>query len=136
MLLCTPVHSSASFKGTHAVSLILAATSLGLHSLSTRNGFTPGTNLWAKSKRLWNRSVITIGSAPAARAERSEMRPMGPAPLQFWSMELSKRTAYVVIHQINTGSPRRSSALSMPAKATDNGSHSAPSSKLTMSGKR
>ena len=42
---------------------------------------TPGTNFFAKSRRFWKRSVMTIGSAPAALAESSVVRPIGPAPL-------------------------------------------------------
>ena len=55
-------------------------------------------------------SVMTIGSAPAAAQQRRVMRPMGPAP------------------QMRTGSPRRTPARSMPAKATLKGSSRAPSS--------
>lgn len=39
-------------------------------------------------------------------------------------------------NQIRVGSPRRRPALSIPASATAKGSHNAPSSKLTESGRR
>lgn len=135
-LLSTPVHSSASLRGIPAVSLIFSATSLGLHPLSMATVLTPGTNFFAKSSRLWNKSVITIGSAPAARAERRDMRPIGPAPLKHMHVRviLQHMRRQWRADQIRTGSPRRSSALSIPASATANGSQSEPSSKLTESG--
>ena len=80
-LLSTPVHSRVTVKGVPAASLILVACSLGVLFREMRTVRTPGTNFFAKSSRFWKRSVITIGSAPAALAERSDMRPIGPAPL-------------------------------------------------------
>lgn len=139
MLLCTPVHSNASFKGVPAISLTFAATSLGLQALSIRSGFIPGISFLAKSRRLWNKSVITMGSAPAARADKSDTRPIGPAPLHVSCVNvtcLENIGQREWTDQISTESPSRRSALSMPANATDNGSQSAPSSKLTVSGRR
>ena len=78
-----------------------------------------------------------MGSAPAARADRRETRPIGPAPLYFSRQKGPYKIGqYERAHQTSTGSPRRRSALSMPAKATDNGSQREPSSKLTLSGRR
>ena len=81
MLLSTPVHSRASVSGKPADSLIFSATCFGLQLRSINKPFTSGTSVFAKSRRFWNKSVMTIGSAPAARADRRDTRPMGPAPL-------------------------------------------------------
>lgn len=117
-LLSTPEHSKASFKGPSAASLILAAFSCGVLPRSISTVRTPGTSFFAKSNRLWKRSVITIGSAPPALADKRDTSPIGPAP------------------QTRTESPRRSPARSIPASATANGSHREPSSKETLGGSR
>ena len=83
MLLSTPVHSIATFTAPSAAALILTADSLGVDPRSMSTVHTPGTSFLAKSRRLWNRSVMTMGSAPAARADRRDTRPIGPAPLEI-----------------------------------------------------
>ena len=88
---------------------------------------TPGTSFLAKSKRFWNKSVMTIGSAPAARAASKDVRPIGPAPL------LRCVQRYIIgendyDYQMTRGSPRRRPERSMPASATARGSQREPSS--------
>ncbi|KAF9230097.1 cytochrome P450, partial [Melanogaster broomeanus] len=55
---------------------------LQVDSYSTSTVRTPGTNFFAKSRRLWNKSVMTTGSAPTTRVESRETNLIGPAPLQ------------------------------------------------------
>ena len=81
-LLSTPVHSNVTLTGPFAACLISSADSFGVVPLLISTVRTPGTSLLAKSRRDWKRSVMTMGSAPAARADRRETKPMGPAPLQ------------------------------------------------------
>lgn len=87
-LLSTPVHSKASFRAPPAASLMSCACSFAVVPRLIKTVWTPGTSFLAKSRRLWKRSVMTMGSAPAARAESREMRPIGPAPLWTRSVRL------------------------------------------------
>lgn len=81
----TPEHSIAQFKPSLAlaVSLIFSASSLGVELLSTTMVRTSGTRVLAKARRDSERSVRTMGVAPAALAARSVTSPMGPAPLSL-----------------------------------------------------
>jgi hypothetical protein len=76
----------ASFKGPPAAALICSACSFGDAARSISIVRTPGTNFFAKSNRLWKRSVMTMGSAPAALADSSETSPIGPAPLYIMKL--------------------------------------------------
>lgn len=82
ILLSTPEHSRVSLIGPSAAALIFSADSFEVDPRSIRTVRTPGTSFFAKSSRLWNRSVMTMGSAPAALAESKETKPIGPAPLK------------------------------------------------------
>lgn len=132
----TPVHSIATLASIPAAALTLAAISSGVSFISTTTVRTPGTSVLANSSREGKRSVITIGSQPAARAASNVTRPMGPAPLGEFLYQRRSLDDLVLTHAINSGSPSFTSALSSPANATANGSQSAPSSKLTLSGNR
>lgn len=116
ILLSTPVHSNTNPASWPKAPLIFPANTSGPSPLSTLTVLTLGTNLLAIPNRLSSKSVITTGAAPAACAASKLTNPIGPAP------------------QITSGSPKRSPALSIPARATDSGSSNAPSSKLMLSG--
>jgi len=82
ILFSKPEHSRVSLIGPSAAILIFSADCFGVDPRSISTVRTPGTSFFAKSRRLWNRSVITMGSAPAALAESKETKPIGPAPLK------------------------------------------------------
>jgi hypothetical protein len=75
------VHSIATRTSIPAAFFTFNAICSGVSFMSTCTVLTPGINFFAKSSRDWNRSVMTIGSQPAARAAARVTRPMGPAPL-------------------------------------------------------
>jgi len=138
ILLSKPVHSSTTVTGPSAVCFKMSACSFVGFERSMRTVRTPGTSFFANSSLLWTRSVMTMGSAPAALAERRETRPMGPAPLfpesQQGTANSLWRFARWDTYQIRTGSPNLSPERSIPARATARGSQSAPSSKETVAG--
>jgi hypothetical protein len=82
-LLSTPVHSSTTRTpaGVSAAVRTFAAIAFGLSPRSTSTVRTPGTSSFANASREGTMSEITIGSAPAARAESRDTSPIGPAPL-------------------------------------------------------
>lgn len=108
MLLSTPVHSIATLGSTPPKLLTMAFAESSAESLSTLCVITRGQSSLANANRLSEISVMTMGEAPAAAQHCSVINPIGPAP------------------QIRTGSPRRTSALCMPARATLRGSRRAP----------
>lgn len=118
MLLSTPVHSSTNPVSRPSAFFTSSATPSGPTPFSILTVLTLGTNLFAIPNRLSSKSVITIGAAPAACAASKLTNPIGPAP------------------QITKESPNLKFARSIPAKATESGSSSAPSSKLMLSGSR
>ena len=71
---------------------------------------TLGTSSFALVNLFSSMSVMTIGAAPAACAARRETNPIGPAP------------------QMTSGLPSLRFDLSIPARATERGSKSDPSS--------